>query len=293
MFQRTLPALGLALSLAAPALAQNAELRVVPDREWCNNEDSGDYSGAKTCTVYEATWAGGGSISVDGRPNGGIEVHGWDRNEVRMRAKVVTQAESDAEARQLASEIRVLTGPTIHAEGPRGERTRERSWHVSYKLDVPRETALTLESLNGGIHLENLDGNVNFTTTNGGLHLKDMGGSVKGRTTNGGVHVELMGTEWRGEGLDLTTTNGGVHLQIPRNYNAQLEVGTTNGRVHSSLGKGSSDEGDDDGDDADDDNPGARAARRFKNRNLSLTLGSGGKLLRIRTTNGGVHIGQD
>ena len=291
MFLRTLPALGLTLSLAAPVLAQNAELRAVPDREWCNHEHSGDYSGSKTCNVYEATWPAGGSISVDGRPNGGIEVHGWDRNEVRLRAKVVTQAESEAEARALASEIRVVTGPTIHAEGPRGERGRDRSWYVGYKLDVPHDAALTLESLNGGIHLEDLDGNVTFNTTNGGLHLKDMAGNVRGRTTNGGVHVELTGSEWRGEGLDLVTTNGGVHLQIPRSYNARLEVGTTNGRVHSALGNGSSD--DDQDEDADDDDPGARRGRHDRRRNLSLTLGNGGKLLRIRTTNGGVHVGQD
>jgi hypothetical protein len=289
MFQRTLPALGLALSLAAPALAQNAELKAIPDREWCNKEHSGDYDGSRTCTVYEATWAGGGSISVDGRPNGGIEVRGWDRNEVRLRAKVVTRAENDAEARQLASEVRVLTGPTIHAEGPRGERTRERSWHVSYKLDVPHDAALTLESLNGGIHLERLDGNVTFTTTNGGLHLKDMGGNVKGRTTNGGVHVELTGSEWRGEGLDLVTTNGGVHVQVPSGYNAQLDVGTTNGRVHSKVSHRPAI--DDDEDEAEDDD--SRARRHDRRRNLSLTLGSGGRPLRIRTTNGGVHVGQD
>jgi hypothetical protein len=290
MFLRTLPALGLALSRAAPALAQNAELKAVPDRAWCDKEYSGDDEGTKTCTVYEATLPAAGSISVDGRPNGGIEVRGWDRNEVRLRAKVVARAESQAEARQLASEVRVVTGPTIRAEGPRTEG-RYRSWYVSYKLDVPHDQALNLQSLNGGIHLENLDGSVDFTTTNGGLHLKNMGGSVKGRTTNGGVHVELAGTEWRGDGLDLLTTNGGVHLQVPSGYNAQLEVGTTNGRVHSSLGARSS--SDDDDDDADDEDSGARRGRHDRKRNLSLTLGSGGRLLRLRTTNGGVHIGQD
>jgi hypothetical protein len=289
MFLRTLPALGLALTVAAPALAQNAELKAVPDSEWCR-QDSGDHVGARTCAVYEATWVGGGSISVDGRPNGGIEVRGWDRNEVRLRAKVVARGEDDAEARQIASEIRVQTGPSIRAEGPRGLEGRYRSWSVSYKLDVPHDTALTLESLNGGIHLQNLDGNVTFTTTNGGLHLKDMGGSVKGRTTNGGVHVELAGNEWRGDGLDLQTTNGGVHLQVPRGYNAQLEVGTTNGRVHSSLAGRSS--GGDDADEGDEDAD-AHRGRHNRQRNVSLTLGSGGRMLRIRTTNGGVHLGQD
>jgi len=290
MALRTLPALAVALSLAAPALAQTPQLRAVADEDWCNDEYS-EHDRSRTCTVYEATWAAGAPISVDGRPNGGIQVQGWNRGEVRLRAKVVTMADDDAEARQIASQVRVQTGPTIRAEGPSRMEGRHRSWRVSYKLDVPVNSALSLESTNGGIHLQNLEGDISFTTTNGGLHLKDVGGKVNGRTTNGGVHLELEGTEWRGEGLDLVTTNGGVHVQVPRGYNARLEVGTTNGRVHGDVaGVQSSDEDAENG--ADD--AGVRRGRHDRRRkNVNVVLGSGGRLLRIRTTNGGVHVNQD
>ena len=267
MALRTLPALAVALSLAAPALAQTPQLRAVADEDWCNDEYS-EHDRSRTCTVYEATWAAGAPISVDGRPNGGIQVQGWNRGEVRLRAKVVTMADDDAEARQIASQVRVQTGPTIRAEGPSRMEGRHRSWRVSYKLDVPVNSALSLESTNGGIHLQNLEGDISFTTTNGGLHLKDVGGKVNGRTTNGGVHV-----------------------QVPRGYNARLEVGTTNGRVHGDVaGVQSSDEDAENG--ADD--AGVRRGRHDRRRkNVNVVLGSGGRLLRIRTTNGGVHVNQD
>ena len=288
--KRTLPLLALAVGLSGPSLAQSPQLRSVPDDGWCNDEYS-EHDQSRICTVYEGTWAGGAPVAVDARPNGGIQVHGWNRNEVRLRAKVVAMADDEAEARQIASQVRVETGPTIRAEGPSRMEGRHRSWWVSYRLDVPRNATLNLESTNGGIHLEGLDGDMTFTTTNGGLHLKDLGGRVNGRTTNGGVHVELSGTEWRGEGLDLVTTNGGIHLSLPRSYNARLEVGTTNGRVHSGIsGVGS----DDDNDNDDEDDPGFRRGRDSRRqKNVSVTLGSGGRLLRLRTTNGGVHIGQD
>jgi hypothetical protein len=277
---RTLLAAALCGALAGPVLAQTAPLRPVQDADWCNDEYSSE-DRSRTCTVYEGTWAAAGPISVDARPNGGIQVQGWDRNEVRLRAKIVTQADEEGEAQRLASEVKVLTDGTIRAQGPSRTDGARRSWWVSYRLDVPENATLSLESTNGGIHLVNLSGDVRFTTTNGGLHLKDLGGKVNGRTTNGGVHVELAGSQWQGEGLDLSTTNGGVHLSLPSGYNAHLEVGTTNGRVHANVpGLQIEDE---------DDSRG----RRRRARNVSADLGRGGPPIRIRTTNGGVHLNQD
>ncbi|HET8646314.1 MAG TPA: DUF4097 family beta strand repeat-containing protein, partial [Vicinamibacteria bacterium] len=192
-----------------------------------------------------------------------------------------------AEARSLVSQVRIQTGATIRAEGPARTDGRKRSWWVSYRLDVPQNSSLALESTNGGIHLAGVEGDIQFTTTNGGLHLKDVGGRVSGRTTNGGVHLDLDGSEWRGEGLELVTTNGGVHVNVPRGYNARLEVGTTNGRVHGAVAGASAEE------EEDEDDAEARRKRRHRGRkNLNVVLGSGGRLLRIRTTNGGVHVNE-
>jgi hypothetical protein len=281
MAMRTLLAAVLCGALAAPGLAQAAQLRAVQDADWCNDEYS-DNQRERTCTVYEGTWAPAGPIAVDARPNGGIQVQGWNRNEVRLRAKVVTMADDEAEAQRLASEVQIQTDGTIRAQGPARAEGRHRSWWVSYRLDVPENATLSLESTNGGIHLQNLSGDLSFTTTNGGLHLKDLGGKVNGRTTNGGVHVALTGSQWQGEGLDVTTTNGGVHISVPNGYNAHLEVGTTNGRVHANVpGVHVADEED------------SRGRRRHRARTISTELGRGGAPIRVRTTNGGVHLNQD
>lgn len=286
MALRTLVALCLAGGIAGPALAQSPQLRPAQDDRWCN-EDDGHDRGARTCAVFEATWAGGEPISVDARPNGGISVEGWNRNEVRLLAKLVTRGEDDAVARQIASEVQIHAGSTVRADGP-SMSGRQRSWWVSYRLQVPAGATLSLKSTNGGIHLADLNGNLDFATTNGGLHLKDVGGKVVGRTTNGGLHVELSGTEWQGDGLDLSTTNGGIHLEVPRGYNAHLDLATTNGRIDADVA-GAHKQGR--GDDDDDDDSGWSGRRR--NRTVNTDLGSGGRLLRLRTTNGGVHVGQD
>lgn len=252
------------LGVSATASAQ-ADFKTLPGDAWCN-ESSWGSSGARSCEVREATWAANSSpIAVDSAPNGGIEVVGWDRNEVRLRVKVVGDGPSMAEAQRAAAGVRIHTDGTIRAEATAGRN----AW-ASFRLEVPRHTTLTLESKNGGVHLRNLTGATEARTVNGGVHLEHMGGKVVARTTNGGVHVDLDGEAWDGESLDVATSNGGVHLEIPADYNAHLTTSTVNGRIHAPE----------------------ELRRQFDGRRLDAELGKGGALIRIETRNGGLHVNQ-
>jgi hypothetical protein len=259
----------LALSALIAGPSQAAEPRVVEDTRWCR-EDGGWRESARYCEVRESTLSARGVIAVDSRPNGGIEVRGWDRDEVRLRVKIVATAAAETDARAIAGQVQVDTAGTIQASGP--EARRGRSWYASFRLDVPRAQALRLQADNGGLHLSDLGGDVELHTVNGGLHLDRVGGHIRGETVNGGIHLELEGREWEGEGLELRTTNGGVHLEIPGAYNARLEASTVNGGVHSDLAS---------------DRPRKRRGGR-----IATDLGSGGQLLRLETTNGGLHIAE-
>src|SRR5712671_6640303 len=84
------------------------------------------------CEVREETIQSGGSLSVDGKQNGGISVKGWDQNNVLVRSKVQTAAGSTSEAREVAAQVSVRTGGgQIYAEGP--ATSRDRQWSVSYE----------------------------------------------------------------------------------------------------------------------------------------------------------------
>jgi len=256
---------GLVVLAPLPALAASS-VRVADDEGWCRDDHGSER--ARHCEVREATLPARGLLAVDARPNGGIEVVGSDRGDVRLRVKVVAEAASDADARALAGEVRVETSGTVKAVGP--DRSRGHGWYASFRLEVPRAAPLRLQADNGGLHLEGLTGDVELHTVNGGIHLVGSGGHVHGETVNGGVHVQLAGSEWRGEGLDLRTANGGLHLVIPENYNARLETGTVHGGIHSDL-------------------PLATRSRWTGGR-VEADLGHGGKLLRVETTNGGLDL---
>lgn len=236
----------------------------------CNDQDNyGDNSRARHCEIKEQTLqATGGTLNVDGMKNGGIAVKGWERNEILVRYRLQTHASTQAEADNLASQIRVTTGGgQIRAEGP--EPNGDVRWDVGYEIFVPRQSNLSLQTRNGGISLSDVRGQISFEAGNGGVSLKNLGGNVKGETTNGGLHVELSGSNWDGEGLNVRTTNGGLSITVPDDYSAHLETGTVNGGLVVSP---------------------SIAEVTGKTKQLSLNLGSGGTNLRIYTTNGGVSV---
>jgi hypothetical protein len=259
------------LAVGLPALAVAVAALAFPARGAAQNdfgcrEDGGDRP--THCEMREVTLpAGRELVEVDATPNGGIEVEGWVRDHVRVMAKVVARADTEAEARALASQVRIDTAGRVHAEGPRTQSPR--SWHVSYRLSVPPGVRLDLRSLNGGISLRDVSGSVDLRTTNGGVNVSRGSGRVTGRTTNGGLNVRLDGTAWDGEGLDLETSNGGVTLVVPEDYNAELETGTVNGGL-------------------DLDFPLTVQGRI--NRRIEVTLGRGGAPIRAVTTNGGIRL---
>jgi DUF4097 and DUF4098 domain-containing protein YvlB len=236
----------------------------------CNDRDNSyDDARARHCEVKEQTLAAtGGTINVDGMLNGGVSIKGWERNDILVRYRIQTQAQTQAEADNLASQVRVTTtGGAIRAEGP--EPQGNAHWDVGYEIFVPRQSDLSLRTHNGGISVSDVRGRISFEAQNGGVVLKRLGGSVTGHTVNGGLAVELTGNSWDGEGLNVKTSNGGLAVTVPDNYSAHLEAGTVNGHLAVSPSI-------------------AEVTRETKR--LSLNLGSGGTNLRIHTTNGGVSI---
>ncbi|MBS1873274.1 MAG: DUF4097 family beta strand repeat protein [Acidobacteria bacterium] len=222
------------------------------------------------CEMREQTVAYSGQLNIDGRTNGGVSVKGWSRADVLVRAKVDASAESEGEARSLASQVRVdASAGRISASGP--DRVEGRGWSVSYEVFVPHSANLQLTAHNGGVHVADVGGQIEFTAVNGGVHLARLSGHVQGRTQNGGLHIELTGSRWDGEGMDVTTTNGGVHVQIPASYSAHLETSTVNGGVSTQY---------------------PMTVSGKIGRQLSANLGSGGATIRLTTTNGGIKIAQ-
>jgi Putative adhesin len=257
------------------ALAQNKEKEKYKNYDFCSdNWSNGDKVSSRD---LRETTVSGGSLTVDGKRNGGISVKGENRSDILIRACVQAWAKTEEEAKSLAKSVRVETNGTVQAVGA----SEETNWSVSYQILVPRSTDLKLTTQNGGISIENVEGRLEFDAKNGGIHLSNLAGDVKGRTTNGGLHIELAGNTWKGSGLDVETTNGGVHLSMAENYAARFETKTTNGGFKSDIAALAVEKEKDEN------------GYRRQGVNISRDINGGGALVRVVTTNGGVKIGSN
>jgi DUF4097 and DUF4098 domain-containing protein YvlB len=204
-------------------------------------------------------------------------VEAWDRAQIEIVASVKAVAPTEAEAQRLVDETRIETNGVVRALYPEEmsrSRSDRRSVSVSYKVRVPRSTNLDLKSVNGGIGVAGVSGEIRLHTVNGGVSMTGVSGDVMARTTNGGITASLAGSEWEGRGLDVQTTNGGVTLSVPTDYSADLSASTRNGGI--SLDGVSHRNGD---------------VQRERNRNhYEGELGRGGAPIRAETSNGGIRI---
>ena len=92
---------------------------------------------------------------------------------------------------------------------------------ISFKIYVPEHVATDLKTSGGGITLDHLKGNENFTTSGGGLQIDHLVGLVHGRTSGGGINVTNSS-----EDLDLQTSGGGITAE---NCSGKIRLNTSGG----------------------------------------------------------------
>ena len=269
------PAVSLLLLCGVPVLAQRSSRdpgRAADDfLDQCRNREGRNrYNDdrARVCDVREKRISAPRQLDIDGQQNGSVSVHGWDRSEVFILAKIESQAEEESDAKDIASGITIdVSGGRIRADGP--SMRRRQSWSVSYDVWAPRQTDLHVSTQNGGVSVDDMDARLELGAVNGGISLRRVSGDVRGETTNGPLTVALDGDQWRGPGLDLRTTNGPVSLEIPDGYSARLETGTVNGPMVIDF---------------------PVTLQGQIGRRISTQLGRGGAPIRAVTTNGPVEI---
>jgi DUF4097 and DUF4098 domain-containing protein YvlB len=107
-------------------------------------------------------------------------------------------------------------------------------------------------------------------STNGAITVSRSAGSLKAETSNGAITAELR--RLSGGDLSLETSNGGVSVRLPRDARFTIDAETSNGGVRSDF-------------------PVAGGGKQGKS-SLQGTVNGGGTKLHVRTSNGGVRIGE-
>jgi len=138
---------------------------------------------------------------------------------------------------------------------------------VDFTVRVPAGSDLVARTVNGGVQASGLRGRVEAHTVNGSVKLFTED-TAEVETVNGSIDAALGHTDWK-DAASFRTVNGSITLALPREASTAVEARTVNGRIA-----------------VDFELAGARTSRR----ELSGTIGAGGRRLALATVNGGITV---
>ena len=262
------------ISLAIPAPAQ--QLRDNRDKQLsCDSNDNYGGRRSRLCDVRELTLGPSSRLEIEPGRNGGVTVRGWSQNSILVRARVEAWADSDSEARSVASQVRVeAAGGRIRGAGPDLNGlfnwNEDRNWAVSFEVFTPWNTDLTIDSHNGGITITDVRGQIDVETHNGGLRMTRVAGDIRGQSHNGGIQADIEGNVSDIRQIDLSTHNGAITLSVPASFGARVETQTHRGRLESDFP--------------------ITVRGRLDGGDMNFNIGGGGPLVRLGTHNGGIRL---
>jgi len=222
--------------------------------------------------TFNHTLESGGRISLE-NVNGAIGIVGGTGDQVEIRAfKKANNQEAldDIEIRVDASPSRISIETKLPSS--RGWWGGDNSGaSVTYELSVPANANLDgISSVNGGIDIRGVFGNIRAETVNGGIDIDGASADLRLETVNGGIDARM--TSLTGDQrVNCDTVNGKISLTLPANADARVGVETVNGSIN--------------GDDF-----GLEVDKGFVGRSMDGDIGDGNARLTANTVNGGVKL---
>jgi DUF4097 and DUF4098 domain-containing protein YvlB len=255
--------------------------------------------------------------------NGSIEITGSDQDTVDISGVKYagTQELLNAMKIDVVQSGNSLSIRTVRPSERRGNMGAKYVIKVPRKIELERisssnggirvtdtEGGARLRTSNGGIHALNLKGSLDAQTSNGGVEVQDLEGSavlrtsngrvqaegvrgaLEAETSNGGINVHLAKAE-AGRPVKLDTSNGSIDLTVDTTNKNDVHASTSNAgitvhmpasiaarvRAHTSNGSISSDFD-------------VQVQGQITKHSLEGTIGGGGPLLDLSTSNGGIHL---
>jgi DUF4097 and DUF4098 domain-containing protein YvlB len=232
---------------------------------------------------YSFNMNSGGRLDLE-TFNGTVEIYGWDQNKVEINGT------KHAATKPGLEEIKIHASGGGDAVEVHATRPSSSHWSggVRFRIQVPFKTRLDrIVSSNGRLRIEKVEGPGRLRTSNGPVKLLDHTGDVEVTTSNGPVDLsgfrgvaqvttsngpisvdalQLLSTS----SVRLKTSNGPITVRLAANAGARVNAQTSNGHITADI-------------------PLSSVATQSKT-HLEATIGQGGPLLDLHTSNGPIRI---
>jgi hypothetical protein len=252
----------------------------------CDFEDLGHATREREDFSHTHNLKAGGRVALENF-NGRVEIAAWDRDTVEITGTKF------ANTRDELAGIKVDVTATAEAVTIRTLRptVRRGNQGATYTLKVPRRAELNrIESSNGSIRVDGVEGTARLHTSNGSILVTGASGAIEARTSNGRIEARLMKVT-PGREIRLETSNGRIELSMESFDANNVHASTSNGRITATLPAGLN----------------ARIRANAGNnriqtdfdvktdafrdrRTLSGSIGSGGPLIDLSTSNGNIEL---
>ena len=233
----------------------------------------------------EDTWSRTYTIQAGGRfellnVNGRITAEPAQGNEVVVEARRTAKGRSDEVAKENLARLEIreeVGGSTVRVESRPPRMSGFGGHEIQWTVKIPKGLIIDLRTVNGGVRMTGLSGEIYAKSTNGGVKGdKLIIDKLEASVVNGGVTIDLASPLDATDSVDLSSVNGGVTLTLPGESKATIAARAVNGGVRVSDELKAEQE---------EESQEFERRRRFNGK-----MNGGGARVNASTTNGGVRI---
>jgi hypothetical protein len=285
---------------------------------------AGDSNRYKEDFHYSFQQGPGGHLEIENF-NGSVEILGWDQNTVDVSGTKYAEEESQLRAMRVDA---TQSGNTVHIRTDRPE-PRHWNGGARYTVRVPRRTELSrIQSSNGSVRVEDVEGSLSdLNTSNGAIRMRNVHGRIEARTSNGSVDIQgadggvrirtsngsitvdgvrgtLEATTSNGairgtlvdsapnEPIRLSTSNGtiDVRLQMPRNNDVIASTSNSSITIRMPTNAGARVVAQTSSHESISTDFDVQVHGMLSKGRIEGTIGGGGPLVQLTTSNGSIHI---
>lgn len=224
--------------------------------------------------------ASGRAIEIKG-VNGGIMAAAASGNEVRVSATKRGRSSDPSDVRievvEHAGGVTVCAVYPTRAGRPANDcqpgsggrsNVENNDVQVEWTVQVPAGVNFVGRTVNGAVEGTRLPANAEGRTVNGSVKL-EAAGIARASTVNGSVDASMGASTWSDK-LEFETVNGSLTVRFGGALNADVSARTVNGDIETDFP--------------------LEVRGRFNSRNVSGTVGSGGRELALKTVNGRIRL---
>jgi len=211
--------------------------------------------------------------------NGRITAEPATDGKVTVEGHRTAKGSTDEAAKEMLAKLEIreeVSGDRVRVESRPPRLSGFNGHEIEWTIKVPAGVVVDLRTVNGGVRINGLQGEVHAKTTNGGVKGSNVGASIlEASSVNGGIDIELGGVLGENGSIDIETVNGGVSLGLASESKATIVARAVNGGVRV---------------DGLDIQKQEQSNSFESKRRLEGTLNGGGAKVNVSTTNGGVRI---